>query len=1149
MAALEARAKALADAANFVAGSGATFNTDLDDAGLRDKVIEAVRTAERNIAVIVGIDLDDPDLREKVIEAVSAAEKGINIIVGMDVDADGLKERVKAEADAAGAGEKIKVRVESDGTSLEQDVASKAGRVKPQPIKVPIQSDADKFEAELRASFAEGEKNAAAAEKAMNQSFTAMQTGVRALRSAMAELEPATQDAEDFETSFRKAMDEGERVSQEADRVLRQSFTSMESGSRTLRAAMTELQPAAEGAGQAAANAGSGFNTSALRMSSLIGAALALGPALAAIPAVVGAAGAGFATLGLGMAGPIAALRDYGAQSQATGQSSAQLAATAFSNAVSIRNAEQAIADAKRQAAISAINSAQSIESAEQGVTDAERQAAISAQSAADAVASADQRLANAQESLTQAQESLTQAQKDGVNVLKDLNLASADAANSVADAQNAVIDAQAAYDKAKGNSLLTDQQKKEAQQQLIDAQQHLTDAQQKALEAQQAANDANQKGVDGSTAVVAAQRQVVSATQGVADAQLAATRAREAQANQEISSNQSVAKAQQSLATAIRDAAEQQISSNESVSKAVQALKDMQEQQALSAAAAASSGSAAANKFAQDMAKLTPAGRDFVNQLISMRGGLHDLEATAQTTLLPGFTTLLKDVGGSNGLGSLFNKAVGDMGTIIGGTAIQFGNLMTSPAFKGQLTQVLKDGAGFAKDLGDGLVALTGGLTKAASQAGPIVSGLGGGIKTLMSSGIPDFFSGLVTNAGGAGQSIQAIFTIVSNLAGPLGTIAGAFSAALAPALQVLDSPQVQQSLQSIATSIAQILIVLSPVVTMLAQGLAGALRIVAPLMQSLAKFIQDNQQWVVPLAKGIAIATIAFVAFNAVLAANPVLLVVAAIAALVLGVVYAYEHFKIFRDVIHDVWVVTKAEFDFFLGFIKRWWPELLAPFTGGVSEIIAHWDAVVDFVKKLPGRLVSAGAHMWDWISQKWDDDVAAPVSKAFDGFIHTVTGLPGKLARAGAGMWDWIKEEFVGALNAIANLWNQLHFSTPSFHIPIPFSSGINVDSITVGVPPIGPFKAAGGPIWGGLSAIIGEAGTELLKLPTGTQVMPHANTQSMIAQGGLGSSGGVLQIEWVGGNGGDELMTWIRKNIRIRHGSDPNSVQKALGQSF
>jgi hypothetical protein len=41
-------------------------------------------------------------------------------------------------------------------------------------------------------------------------------------------------------------------------------------------------------------------------------------------------------------------------------------------------------------------------------------------------------------------------------------------------------------------------------------------------------------------------------------------------------------------------------------------------------------------------------------------------------------------------------------------------------------------------------------------------------------------------------------------------------------------------------------------------------------------------------------------------------------------------------------------------------------------------------------------------------------------------------------------------------------------------------------------------------------------------------------------------GGKLQIEWVGGNGGDDLERWIRKNVRVRGGTGPGAVERAYG---
>ena len=98
-----------------------------------------------------------------------------------------------------------------------------------------------------------------------------------------------------------------------------------------------------------------------------------------------------------------------------------------------------------------------------------------------------------------------------------------------------------------------------------------------------------------------------------------------------------------------------------------------------------------------------------------------------------------------------------------------------------------------------------------------------------------------------------------------------------------------------------------------------------------------------------------------------------------------------------------------------------------------------------------------------------------------------------------------------------------------------------------MPPISTFKAVGGPL-SGLLAHIGEAGDEALRMPTGTVVIPHSNTSSMLQSGAFGG-GGVqrIQLEFVG-SPGDPLLTWLRQAIRVRGGSGPNSVQRVLGQT-
>jgi hypothetical protein len=851
----------------------------------------------------------------------------------------------------------------------------------------------------------------------------------------------------------------------------------------------------------------------ALRMGSMLTAAIALGPALAAIPALAAGAAVGIGTLAGAFTGVMGALKDYAAQQNSAAQTGSAAAATAFSNALAIRNAQQAITDAKASAAQAAVSSARQIAGAEQALADTQRQAAIAAESSADAVVSAEQRLETQQQSLTQAQETLTQAQRAGADVLKDLDLAAEGAANSVVDAELAVEAATEANNRAKGNSLLTDNQKKQAAQQLVDAQFRLKDAQQKASEAQKAATEADAKGVDGSTAVVAAKAGVVAATQGVADAQHSLARTQEAAGNQQIASAEAVAKSQQNVADAFAAAAQQQVQSQQQVDRAVQALADTQRQQALAAASA----SAGTNKFAADMKGLTQPGRDFVNTVLGMKSGLHELSATAQTATLPGFTQMLRD---SQGMFPIVNQAIKDMGGAVGDAAKRFGDLMKSPAFQGDMTKILKQASDFTSQVASGIVDMVGGIAKAAANAGPIVKGLSQGFADLAKTGIPAFFAGLTSNAAGSGKMLQSVLDLASGLLGPLGTLAGAVSGALGPAFAELvphlthfvdllvqsllpEMPALSQALDSIARILGEILVIAQPLIPLMAQDFANTLKILNPLLSTLANLLDSNHGWLGQVTKVM------------LEMANPAHLMITALG-------WVADHFD-----------SLKATVASWIGDVKHWWD-----------------DAGKWFDDK------------WRWIgdqaSKAWRviyDVTIKPVTDAYNFIVgpHGFGGIVSWFANLDMGksaghMWDWIKESFKDAINAVIGWWDNLSFGLPKVHIP-----GLgDVGGGTIGVPHIAPLKAVGG-IASGLTGI-GEAGVEMVRLPSGSVVMPHANTTSALASGGFGGGGGTLQAEWVGGPPlsdqlGAALFELFRNHIRITAGNGPDSVQRALGQAY
>lgn len=791
----------------------------------------------------VSVEADDSGLRSDITEKVKAAADGVVGNVKLDVDSDGLAEKVRAEAEAANAETHVKVKVDEAGLG-------------------------------------------------------------------------------DFEQEFRRAMAEGDQAMASADADMRRSFSSMESGSRALRAAMADLEPEAqragrglEDAGNKASSAGSrassssgGFKAGAAGLAAMATAAASLIPVLAAVPAVAAAAAAGVAVLGGAFGGVTKALHDYGAMDNAVGGGGGggQTAATAYSNAVAVRNAEQAITDARTQAARAAQQDAEQVANAAQGVKDAERSAAAATRQSADQIVAAKQQVANAAYAGIQAEQAYTNAVYNEQQADQALVNARLAAANQLVDAQNSATDAHLATEQAtlnaasaqraltagQGNSLLTTDQQAQLSLAAQQATQALADAKQHEKEATEAANAATAAGVDKAPTVLSAQHAAEQAAQATANAQhgiqMAAQQAADAQTNlakaqqaaadQQVTSNEQVAKAEQGLADAERQQAQQRADSAEQIAKAQQNLTDTIKEQQLQAASGGAAASAAVNKFAQDMQNLSPAGRAFVNQLISMKGEFHNLALEAQTATLPGFTQMLKD---SEHLLPVVQDGIKRIGGAFSDTAASAGKLFANPDFDAaalHFEQIVS--GGFAQVM-SGLPPLMNAVVTSGAQAGPVVNALAVGIHNIEATGLPAFLTGLSSGIGGASQATGALLGGVNSLLGPLGQLAGAAANAAGPAIADLVPhivafatnveqdllpllPQLSTDLMDVSQILDALLQIATPVAGMIANDLAAGLRIIDPLLQDTSHFLQDNQRWLVPVAEGILGVVVAVKAWN---------------------------------------------------------------------------------------------------------------------------------------------------------------------------------------------------------------------------------------------------------------------------------------------
>jgi hypothetical protein len=232
---------------------------------------------------------------------------------------------------------------------------------------------------------------------------------------------------------------------------------------------------------------------------------------------------------------------------------------------------------------------------------------------------------------------------------------------------------------------------------------------------------------------------------------------------------------------------------------------------------------------------------------------------------------------------------------------------------------------------------------------------------------------------------------------------------------------------------------------------------------------------------------------AFNAVMALNPIVLIVIAIAALVALFVVLYFKVEGFREIVDAV-------FGFMLDILKtvwNWisenWPLLLAILTGpiglAVLAITSNWDTIKGAI-----------AAVWNWIKDNWQlvlGFFTGPISAVVTAF-H---GLRDRIRDAIKGAWEWIRDNWKnvlgfftgpiqsilraweglrdgirniikGAINYVIRAWNGIQFGIPGFKLgPVKF------DGFTLKLPQI-PELAQGGiiqPSLGGTLARIGEAG--------------------------------------------------------------------------
>ena len=230
-----------------------------------------------------------------------------------------------------------------------------------------------------------------------------------------------------------------------------------------------------------------------------------------------------------------------------------------------------------------------------------------------------------------------------------------------------------------------------------------------------------------------------------------------------------------------------------------------------------------------------------------------------------------------------------------------------------------------------------------------------------------------------------------------------------------------------------------------------------VIKVLADLGKWIKKNEKWLKPLVVivGTFVATFktaltvvniiksistAMTILNAVMLDNPIVLIIAAIAALVAAFIYLWNNCESFKQFFVNLWLIIQNAVQGFINFFKNI-PQMIGNFIQGIidffaklpynigyaiGQVVGHLIkfytedvpnfvlSVIDWFKQLPGKI-------WEFMSQipgkVWEalknakDKAWEGAKNIFNTIVDTLKELPGKMIEIGknlvSGIWEGIK----------------------------------------------------------------------------------------------------------------------------------------------
>lgn len=456
-------------------------------------------------------------------------------------------------------------------------------------------------------------------------------------------------------------------------------------------------------------------------------------------------------------------------------------------------------------------------------------------------------------------------------------------------------------------------------------------------------------------------------------------------------------------------------------------------------------------------VANVTAKQIDTLATALSNKAGIDDEIIASGANVLLTFTKVRNEVGKGN---DIFNQGTSialDMsaalGTDLQASVIQVGKALNDP-IKG-VTALQKVGVSFTAAQKDEIKALT--------AKGDLL-----GAQKLILGELNTEFGGMAAASADAGAKMKVAF---GNMAESVGNM-------ILPIFTWLANWITNKVIPAASTLAATVGTWLEPVL----MSAGAAIRdTVVPALKDAYEWLMNNKivlaamagsvAGILAMATALKIATVAMFLFNLVTKANPIMIIVSLIGALVGAFIYAYQNSETFRNIVQAVFAAVQLAVSNAITFIRpfldgfmnvlqfigekaMWlWATIISPVFGMIGQYVGLvWDSFLKPVLTTFGELlVKLGAillDVWTSVIQPVFGFIGMVVKALWDNFIGPVFGLIFAILGVFAqlifetwnavvfpiltligGLFKWLWENAIGpALNGIANvitwLWHTI-----------------------------------------------------------------------------------------------------------------------------